>query len=86
MPQSEWRICGLGLLDRAEDLETYADEAKRAACYEGSYNAAGRRECNAARVVYANSDMYMGQYADDCRNGQGIYVFANKGAYAGAWG
>lgn len=80
---SAWRVRGLMLLEKAADAETYAEEAKRAAAYEGTYNGMGRRECALAKVVYENQDLYVGSYEDDLRSGKGMYVFANKGAYAG---
>ena len=64
-------------------MESYAEEAKRTAGYEGSYNELGRRECETAKVIYENNDMFIGQYVDDRRHGKGMYIFANKGAYAG---
>lgn len=80
---SAWRVRGLMLLEKAADAEAYAEEAKRAAAYEGTYNGMGRRECALAKVVYENQDLYVGSYEDDLRSGKGMYVFANKGAYAG---
>jgi MORN repeat len=85
LPPFAWRVAALGLLDKADDEDSYGEsEAKRAAAYEGPFNIKGRREGSCTRAVYANNDCYIGEYADDMRHGVGMYIFANKGAYAGA--
>lgn len=79
-----WRVSAVKVFDVAEDAATYAEaEARRTAAFEGQYNALGRREGTLVRAVYENGDCYMGQYADDQRSGKGMYIHANKGAFAG---
>jgi hypothetical protein len=85
LPLRCWRVAALGLLDKADDAESYIQtEIKRAALFEGPFNSAGRREGTTVRAVYGNLDCFMGAYVDDERHGKGIYVFANRGAFAGA--
>lgn len=79
-----WRVSAVKVLDVAEDAATFAEaEAKRTAAFEGQYNALGQREGTLVRAVYENRDCYMGQYTDDQRSGKGMYIHANKGAFAG---
>ena len=81
----DWRVSTVKVLDVAEDAAAYAEaEAKRTAAFEGQYNALGQREGPLVRAVYENGDCYMGQYTDDQRSGKGMYIHANKAAFAGA--
>lgn len=79
-----WRVSAVKVLDVAEDAAGYAEaEAKRTAAFEGQYNALGQREGPLVRAVYENGDCYVGQYTEDQRSGKGMYIHANKGAFAG---
>lgn len=81
-----WRAAEVHVLDKAEDAATYAEgDYRRTAAFEGAYNALGRREAPLARAVYENGDCYVGPYVDDARHGKGVYLHANKGAFAGAF-
>jgi hypothetical protein len=84
LPLMTWRAAQLGVLDKADDIASYIEaEARRWACYEGSFCKLGRRTSPLAHAVYSNNDMYLGPYKDDVRDGLGMYIFANGGAYAG---
>jgi hypothetical protein len=84
LPATTWRAAQLGIFDKADDIASYLEaEARRWACYEGSFCTLGRRSCPLARAVYSNNDVYIGPYKNDCREGLGMYVFANGGAFAG---
>jgi hypothetical protein len=84
LKQYSWRVTAVKVLDVAEDAAAYCEaEAKRTAAFEGSYNSMGRREGPLVRAVYENGDCYIGQYVDDQRSGKGMYVHANKAAFAG---
>lgn len=80
----DWRVSAVKVLDVAEDAATYAEvECKRSAAFEGQYNALGQRHGDLVRAVYENNDCYLGTYADDLRAGKGMYIHANKAAFAG---
>jgi len=36
-------------------------------------------------INYANGDVYVGEYRDDQRNGQGTFTFADGGVLNGIW-
>jgi hypothetical protein len=81
---SGWRVRAVKVLDVAEDAAAYGEaEAKRTATFEGDYNSLGQREGALVRAVYENSDCYVGHYTGDQRSGKGMYIHANKGAFAG---
>lgn len=80
-----WRAAEVHVLDKAEDAATYAEaDYRRTAAFQGAYNSLGRRDAPLARAVYENSDCYIGPYSEDARHGKGVYLHANKGAFAGA--
>ena len=52
--------------------------------YVGETNAAGQRE-GRGKCVWANGDVYEGEYKADKKEGRGIYRHANGEVYEGEW-
>jgi len=52
--------------------------------YEGEYNAEGGKH-GKGKYVYADGDIYVGEWKDNLMNGYGKYIYANGDIYEGEW-